>query len=640
MQDFVAGARSAFLRLASHSASDSARSLWADPSGVRGVLRHRLAGPTSAIAFCVLLGAAALGVGNAAVFLGLAGFVAAQVLIARVLQHLGHRLRPDVGFRVVVVTWPIALGALGAAGWTAVNDYHGEVVSLIGLITAGLVALVEPTGFAIVWAVVAAAAVTTGAAVGGSVTGEALVSTGAIAVGAAFGERLRHVIEAFLGNRRELLEETARIPASRDPFQTAERLLQPLVRWTPVKNPSLVWFTPDGRSVFLAVAGNNLPPHLAAGRELPEARNAYMRRQAEQGPWTSGWTVVDGDEGYTRGVASLGIQAGAYVPLVHEGRLLGLLTAGWSAAGGDHSAMAEYIPALVEVAHAAATALGPGLAELEQRSTASQVVDDVLHGQRYWPVYQPIRRLRDSTLVGFEALTRFDAPVTTQRLFIQAGLVGRLRDLEIATMRAAVMEARHLPEDCWLSANASPGLLVDTDLLASILEPIRQPVIIELSEHEVITDYKPIAAALGRLGPRRSLAVDDAGAGFASLRHILEVRPAHVKLDLGLVQGVATDLTRTALVAGFVRFAHDAEFELVAEGIETQEDLDALTRLGVGLGQGYLLGRPERASAAASNENAPRGGRAMGASRVRSRTARTRSQAGAIAASRTRTPAH
>src|SRR5438552_4370896 len=208
MQDFVAGARSAFLRLASHSASDSARSLWADPSGVRGVLRHRLAGPTSAIAFCVLLGAAALGVGNPAVFLGLAGFVAAQVLIARVLQHVGHPLRPDVGFRVVVVTWPIALGALGAAGWTAVNDYHGAVVSLIGLITAGLVALGAPTGFAIVWAVVAAAAVTTGAAVGGSVTGEALVSTGAIAVGAAFGERLRHVIEAFLGNRRELLEET------------------------------------------------------------------------------------------------------------------------------------------------------------------------------------------------------------------------------------------------------------------------------------------------------------------------------------------------------------------------------------------------------------------------------------------------
>src|SRR2546430_17009309 len=107
MQDFVAGARSAFLRLASHSASDSARSLWADPSAVRGVLRHPLAGPTPAIAFCVLLGAAALGVGNPAVFLGLAAFAAAQVLIARVLQHLRYQLRPDVGFLSRVGTWPI-----------------------------------------------------------------------------------------------------------------------------------------------------------------------------------------------------------------------------------------------------------------------------------------------------------------------------------------------------------------------------------------------------------------------------------------------------------------------------------------------------------------------------------------------------
>ena len=65
-----------------------------------------------------------------------------------------------------------------------------------------------------------------------------------------------------------------------------------------------------------------------------------------------------------------------------------------------------------------------------------------------------------------------------------------------------------------------------------------------------------------------------------------------MKLDIGLVQGVATDLTRTALVAGFVRFAADAGFELIAEGIETDADRRALRRLGVGLGQGFLLGRP------------------------------------------------
>src|SRR5207244_138029 len=129
----------------------------------------------------------------------------------------------------------------------------------------------------------------------------------------------------------------------------------------------------------------------------------------------------------------------------------------------------------------------------------------------------------------------------------------------------------------------------------TILDPLRRTTVIELSEHELITDYKPIATAMQRLGPHRSLAVDDAGSGFASLRHILEVQPAYVKMDIGLVQGAATDLSRRALVAGFVHFARDADFTLIAEGIESPEDLKTLKGLGVAMGQGYLLGRPERA---------------------------------------------
>src|SRR5262249_14503512 len=148
------------------------------------------------------------------------------------------------------------------------------------------------------------------------------------------------------------------------------------------------------------------------------------------------------------------------------------------------------------------------------------------------PVFQPIRRLLDNQVVGFEALSRFDIPIGVQRLFIQAGLVGRLRELEIATMRAAIAESHHLRPDCWLSVNPSPGLLTDTATLAPMLKPARRPIVIEISEHEAITDYAPIATALEQLGPDCSLAVDDAGAGFASLRHILEVKPAHVKLDM------------------------------------------------------------------------------------------------------------
>ncbi len=88
----------------------------------------------------------------------------------------------------------------------------------------------------------------------------------------------------------------------------------------------------------------------------------------------------------------------------------------------------------------------------------------------------------------------------------------------------------------------------------------------------------------------------DAGSDLASLRRILEVRPAYVKMDIGLVQGVAIDLSRRALVAGFVHLAREAGFTLVAEGIQSEDDLETLKGLGVALGQGYLLGRPERAA--------------------------------------------
>jgi EAL domain-containing protein (putative c-di-GMP-specific phosphodiesterase class I) len=224
------------------------------------------------------------------------------------------------------------------------------------------------------------------------------------------------------------------------------------------------------------------------------------------------------------------------------------------------------------------------------------VIDEILSQHRYWPVFQPIRDIASNRIVGYEALSRFDARETPQRLFDHAGLVGRGKDLEIATMEAAVKAAAELRADAWVSINSSAALLSETDTIGTILDALDRPVVIELSEHEMITDYGPIANAMKRLGPERTLAVDDAGSGLASLRRILEVRPAYVKMDIGLVQGVATDLSRRALVAGFVHFAREAEFTLVAEGIQSEDDLEALKGLGVPLGQGYLLGRPERAA--------------------------------------------
>jgi EAL domain-containing protein (putative c-di-GMP-specific phosphodiesterase class I) len=568
---------------------------YADPAGLRTLLRHRLARPTASIAALILLTAAVLDVGDRVLFSLLAVAAGSQVLVDLLLARLGRPLAPWVTFRFILATWPVALGALGLAGWTG-GEFHGEAIVVVGLVAGGLVGLVEPSRFAGAWAVVSALSLMVGATVGGAVTPATLITAASVGAGVIFGDQLRRVVEVYFGARRQIMHEASQVSQQAgDPFEVAAKLLEPLARWTPLKNPSFIWFRSDGRAVFLAVAGEDLPSHLRAGRELPDDRNAHLRSQAQHGPWVTGWAVQQSDGGYTQAVAALGINAGAYMPLLYEGRVMGLLAAGMSDRGGGHSTVTEYLPAMSELADAAAAALGPGLAALDQRSSAALAVEEVLERKSFRPVFQPVVDLDHRGIVGFEALTRFDSPIATERLFIQATVVGRLRDLEVATMQAAVNASGALPQDCWVSINTSADLLVDTRTLADIVRPVHVPVVIELSEHEVISDYRPITEALDQLGPRCRLAVDDAGAGFASLRHILEVRPAFVKLDLGLVQGVAHDATRRALVAGFVHFARDAEFTLIAEGIEDRGDLRVLRDLGVQLGQGYLLGRPGRA---------------------------------------------
>ena len=117
-------------------------------------------------------------------------------------------------------------------------------------------------------------------------------------------------------------------------------------------------------------------------------------------------------------------------------------------------------------------------------------------------------------------------------------------------------------------------------------------VILEVTEHVAIEDYAAFRAAVTAVGPDIRVSVDDAGAGFASFRHILELHPDFVKLDIALVRDIDLDNVRQALVAGIVYFARKSGCLLIAEGIETTGERDLLRSLGVDLGQGYLLGRP------------------------------------------------
>jgi len=116
--------------------------------------------------------------------------------------------------------------------------------------------------------------------------------------------------------------------------------------------------------------------------------------------------------------------------------------------------------------------------------------------------------------------------------------------------------------------------------------------VIEVTEHEPIDDYEAVRASISALGPDVRVAVDDAGAGIANFGHIVELRPDYVKLDASLIRGIDGDPTRQALVVGLRHFARSLGHDVIAEGVETEAELQTLRSLGVRLAQGYLLGRP------------------------------------------------
>ena len=88
------------------------------------------------------------------------------------------------------------------------------------------------------------------------------------------------------------------------------------------------------------------------------------------------------------------------------------------------------------------------------------------------------------------------------------------------------------------------------------------------------------------------IAIDDAGAGFASLRHILQLSPDLIKLDISITAGVDQDRARRAMSKALISFADEMGITIVAEGLETQPQIDTLRALGVRFGQGFLLARP------------------------------------------------
>ncbi|MGB3309690.1 MAG: EAL domain-containing protein [Nodosilinea sp.] len=239
--------------------------------------------------------------------------------------------------------------------------------------------------------------------------------------------------------------------------------------------------------------------------------------------------------------------------------------------------------------------IGRELVMAQAHREMTQRVTSVLETKAFTLVYQPIVRLADRQIIGFEALTRFwFRPIRSPNIwFAEATEVGRSEQLEMAAIAQALEGIAAIPDDIYLSINVSPDHILNGAIHQVLRDMPLHRIVLEVTEHVAIPDYSQFQQRLAPLRDRGlRLAVDDAGAGYASFLHILQLNPDIIKLDISLIRNIDTDPIRRALTAALVGFAKETHSSLVAEGVENLSELATLQQLQVSMAQGYLLGYP------------------------------------------------
>jgi EAL domain-containing protein (putative c-di-GMP-specific phosphodiesterase class I) len=239
----------------------------------------------------------------------------------------------------------------------------------------------------------------------------------------------------------------------------------------------------------------------------------------------------------------------------------------------------------------------PATTALDWEAAIERVLDEP--ARSISPVFQPIVDLERGVAIGYEMLARFDSEIDAPPpLWLAAAdRLGVLSRLE-ATLVEIGLEARDwLPDNCFLAINVSPRALGSDDVAAVLASrESLEGVVIEVTEQLVVEDYVHFEYVLRSLrAAGAAIAVDDAGAGYASLQHIVALRPQFVKLDRWLVANLEEDEAKLAVIEALGTFASRIDAWMVAEGIERPEEVAALQRLRVPLGQGFWLGRPSAA---------------------------------------------
>ncbi len=234
------------------------------------------------------------------------------------------------------------------------------------------------------------------------------------------------------------------------------------------------------------------------------------------------------------------------------------------------------------------------LAESRAEGGAASEVASEPRGQIHM-LFQPIILLRTGEICGYEALARFDQrPVRgPDDWFALAARVGLDRMLQHQVAGSALAVLSEIPSNRYMTLNLNDAAVVDP-LVQQLLDVgDAGRLVVELTEHDLPSDDPALIAAVAALRSRGSrLALDDIGTGYSGLARVLDLGPDMLKLDRKLVTDVATNPRKQAMVHAFTTYARAVDAVVVAEGIETAADADALRILGVHMGQGFFLGVP------------------------------------------------
>ena len=384
----------------------------------------------------------------------------------------------------------------------------------------------------------------------------------------------------------DIMQEVRRAPSLQS---TAEAFCRAATNLDSIDGALMVLVQSDGTLLTIGAGGDRFAD-ARSGSTLGVVNPEQLVERTSAGAWWLDFksNAVNFSDAFSKGLIHGGFTTVANVPIRWEGQLIGILALASKDVDGP-SWMTSRLAVFEELGSYAGALFGADAEVFSKRESLRSRILAIMCGRLFHPVFQPFVELETGRVVGYEALTRFDDLESPELRFMQAHSVGLGSELESLCAQSALEAAAELPADLWLSLNFSPSAVIDGQAAHVVAATSRQ-LVIEITEHAQIKNYAAIRRALDDID-HCQVAVDDAGAGYTSLSHILELQPDFVKLDISLVRDIDTNPARQAMIAGMCHFAAQSGTTLIAEGIETEAESAMLRELGVPLGEGGMLGQ-------------------------------------------------